>query len=62
MCGQFFGQDQKFQQRKGFTKNDILAIRLNPIIDYIRNNLDEIKLRELSGIIYGVAFVYHFQK
>ena len=32
------------------------------MIDYIRSNLEEIPLRQLSDIIHGIAFVYHFQR
>ncbi len=32
------------------------------MIDYVRNNLETIPLRQLSDIIHGIAFVYHYQK
>ena len=58
LCGQFSGQDQKFWQKKGLNKVEILCIKLNPLIDYVRSNLEKIPLRQLSDILYGIAFVH----
>ena len=42
------------------TKVEILSIVLNPLIEYVRDNLETIPLRQLSDIIHGIAFVHQF--
>ena len=57
-----FGHDQKFWQKKGINKADILSIKLKPILDYVRGKLERIPIKDLAQIVYGIGFVYIFQK